>query len=115
MWIFDILIVAITSNRGLCGAFNNSIVKEANLVASQHNGANVGVLSLGKKAADIFRKGESHYTEGFGEKPYEEFVGRNEIAKEIGMVQILSIPYVGFSKQKSLSEVLSKSESSVIR
>ncbi|MDB4843922.1 polysaccharide biosynthesis protein [Hellea sp.] len=50
-----------------------------------------------------------------GEKPYEEFVGRNEIAKEIGMVQILSIPYVGVSKQKSLSEVLSKIESSVIR
>ena len=84
----NILIVAITSNRGLCGAFNNAIVKEANLVASQHDGANVGVLSLGKKAADVFRKEESHYTEGFGEKPYEElneltFANVSSVAQEI--------------------------------
>lgn len=84
----NILIVAITSNRGLCGAFNNAIVKEANLVAEQHEGANVGVLSLGKKAADIFRKGKSHYIEGFGEKPFEvmndlTFVNVSTIAQEI--------------------------------
>ena len=29
-----------------------------------------------------------------GEKPYEEFLGENETAVEIGMSQLLAIPYV---------------------
>lgn len=84
----NILIVAITSNRGLCGAFNNAIVKEADRIAKEHQGANVGILSLGKKAADIFRKEDRHYTEGFGEKPFEvwgdlTFANVSEIAQEL--------------------------------
>lgn len=84
----NILVVAITSNRGLCGAFNNSIVKEVNRVAAEHPGANVGILSLGKKAADIFRKEDRHYTKGFGDKPFEvwgdlTFAAVSGIAQEI--------------------------------
>lgn len=66
------LIVAITSNRGLCGGFNNNIIKEAKLVAKQ-SGGNVKLLSLGKKANDAFKRSELHTTEGFSETPFTIF------------------------------------------
>jgi F-type H+-transporting ATPase subunit gamma len=49
-------VVAITSNRGLCGGFNNNVIKEARKVIAQHSGSAVKVVALGKKSADFFRK-----------------------------------------------------------
>jgi F-type H+-transporting ATPase subunit gamma len=51
----NVLIVAITSNRGLCGAFNSNIIKQANVVAERYD-ANVSVLAIGKKANDALSK-----------------------------------------------------------
>jgi len=51
----NVLIVAITSNRGLCGAFNSNIIKQANLVAERYD-ANVSVVAIGKKANDALSK-----------------------------------------------------------
>jgi len=56
-----ILIVVVTSNRGLCGAFNSNIVKEARrLVADkyfeQYKKGNVEFLAIGKKGFDTLRK-----------------------------------------------------------
>lgn len=52
----NVLIVAITSNRGLCGAFNNNVIKTTLKVAAEYQGkANVSVLSVGKKANDYFK------------------------------------------------------------
>jgi F-type H+-transporting ATPase subunit gamma len=49
-----VLIVAITSNRGLCGGFNNNIIKRVQILASESK-ANVTVLPIGKKAKDAFK------------------------------------------------------------
>lgn len=56
----NVLIVGITSNRGLCGGFNNNIIKAVKLIAAkeQKNGANVTVLSIGKKINDAFKNSE---------------------------------------------------------
>jgi len=53
--IKNVLLVAITSNRGLCGAFNSNIIKQANLVAERYD-ANVSVVAIGKKANDALSK-----------------------------------------------------------
>jgi F-type H+-transporting ATPase subunit gamma len=67
----NVLYVAITSNRGLCGGFNNNVIKEIrNSIKLNHSDANVKVLSLGKKAFDYFRKTDLHTSEGFNETPY---------------------------------------------
>lgn len=56
-----ILLVIITSNRGLCGAFNSNIIKEARRVVAEkyndqfHKG-NVSFLTIGRKGWDFFRK-----------------------------------------------------------
>ncbi|MFN8777395.1 MAG: ATP synthase F1 subunit gamma [Flavobacteriales bacterium] len=70
----NVLIVAITSNRGLCGGFNNNVLKEVrNLVRTTYSGSNVKVLSLGKKAFDLYKKSPLHTAEGFGDNPYTIF------------------------------------------
>jgi len=53
----NVLVVAITSNRGLCGAFNSNIIKQTqNLISNVHADKNVSVLAIGKKANDAFSK-----------------------------------------------------------
>ena len=51
----NVLVVAITSNRGLCGAFNSNIIKRATAVAESYD-ANVSVVAIGKKANDALSK-----------------------------------------------------------
>ena len=53
----NVLLVAITSNRGLCGGFNNNVIKETLRQAKEEfAGKNVSVLSVGKKANDVFKR-----------------------------------------------------------
>ena len=56
-----VLVVVITSNRGLCGAFNSNINKEAiahieSKYAEQREAGNVDVLFVGRKGYDYFRR-----------------------------------------------------------
>jgi len=56
-----VLIVVITSNRGLCGAFNTNVIKEARRTISenypeQHKNGTLTLLTIGKKGYDYFRK-----------------------------------------------------------
>jgi F-type H+-transporting ATPase subunit gamma len=54
--IKNILIVAITSNRGLCGAFNSNIIKQVNELAKNYTKGDVSVMAIGKKANDSLSK-----------------------------------------------------------
>lgn len=52
-----VLLIPITSNRGLAGAFNSNIIKETNrMIAEKHAGKDITVLAIGKKADDFFKK-----------------------------------------------------------
>ncbi len=56
------LIVGITSNRGLCGGFNNNIIKRTNiLVNDELKGQEVSVLCLGKKIRESFKRSDAYY------------------------------------------------------
>ncbi len=55
--IKNVLIVTITSNRGLCGGFNSYVIKQTkNLISNEYKSANVSVLSIGKKSSEHFKK-----------------------------------------------------------
>ena len=68
-----VLLVAITSNRGLCGPFNNNVIKLAHQRISELEGAQVEVLCLGKKAGDVFRKTPHFTTLTLGDQPHAIF------------------------------------------
>ena len=53
----NVLVVAITSNRGLAGAFNSNIIKECRQsMEGVYNGMNVEFATIGKKGNDILKK-----------------------------------------------------------
>ena len=57
----NVLIVVMTSNRGLCGAFNTNICKEAVITintkyAKQRDAGQITMLFVGKKGYDYFRR-----------------------------------------------------------
>lgn len=57
----NVLYITITSNRGLAGAFNASVIKELNHQLKMANGRSVQILSVGKKGYDAVRKSEKVY------------------------------------------------------
>ena len=57
-----VYIIAVTSNRGLCGGFNNNIVKRVNsLLAGDYAAYETKVIAVGKKANDTFKRTESNF------------------------------------------------------
>lgn len=67
-----ILYVAITSNRGLCGGFNNNIMKAIRQEMAQTD-AECHVLPLGKKANDAYKKFPELNPVGFEEDAWQIF------------------------------------------
>ena len=52
-----VLLIVVTSNRGLCGGFNSSIVKETvKTIHKKYNGVVVDLMTIGKKGNDILSK-----------------------------------------------------------
>ena len=56
-----VLIVAVTSNRGLAGAFNANVIKAANLLisdkyAQQLKAGNISIVAIGKKAQEFYAR-----------------------------------------------------------
>ena len=52
-----VLLVTITSNRGLCGGFNANIIKKAkSLMDGEYKGVETDIISIGKKSSENFDK-----------------------------------------------------------
>jgi F-type H+-transporting ATPase subunit gamma len=51
-----ILVVAITSNRGLCGAFNSNVIKASKSRSDFYIGKQVDIYAIGKKGNDVLVK-----------------------------------------------------------
>lgn len=64
----NVLMIVVTSNRGLCGGFNNNVIKRVNLaITGEYPNSNVSLLCLGKKAKDAFKRSDMYFnTSGTG-------------------------------------------------
>lgn len=56
-----VLFITVTSNRGLAGAFNSSVIKELNIQFSANENTEIEVLTVGKKAFDAVRRNKTVY------------------------------------------------------
>lgn len=55
--IKKVLLIPITSNRGLCGGFNSYIIKSTkNLIEEKYQESKVDLISIGKKSSEYFTK-----------------------------------------------------------
>lgn len=53
----NVLVLAISSNRGLCGGFNNNVIKRVNVLLNEnYPGHNTHLICFGKKVTDAFRR-----------------------------------------------------------
>ena len=75
-----VLLVAITSNRGLCGGFNSSIIKEVkHIAATKYIGKEVSVLTIGKKGNDLLSK------------EFEIYTDKGEVFDDLNFVNVAAI------------------------
>lgn len=52
-----VLLIPVTSDKGLCGAFNSNVMKATNLaIREQFVGAEITIMPVGKKALEYFKK-----------------------------------------------------------
>lgn len=84
------LVVVVTSNRGLCGAFNTNVIKAANEVIEKKYTdlkaeGNLDILCIGKKGFDFFKK---------------RFPKENVIADHVEIFNDLSFDNVGQVSQR---------------
>ena len=81
--INNVLLVPITSNRGLCGGFNANIIKQTTaLIREDFAGKNVSILSIGKKSSEYFKNNNynvvSIHDEIYGNLNYESISNISE-------------------------------------
>ncbi|MDT0642143.1 ATP synthase F1 subunit gamma [Zunongwangia sp. F363] len=80
----NVLVVAISSNRGLAGAFNTNIIKAVRQRAKEnYSGKNVEFYTIGKKANDILTRNFTIYKNN--NEIYDELTFDNvaEVAEEL--------------------------------
>jgi F-type H+-transporting ATPase subunit gamma len=73
-----VLLVAITSNRGLCGAFNSNVIKEIKNRTEFYAGKQVDVFAIGKKGNDALSKTHKvhgHHNAIFDHLTFENVAG----------------------------------------
>ncbi len=109
-----VVIIAITSNKGLCGSFNSSVIKEAHRVvkekySKQQEAGNVQFILLGKKGKDqlgkfypvmhsdeqIIDKADFSVIASITDELMDKF-----IKKEIDRVDVIYNQFVNASTQK---------------
>ena len=63
----NILMVVVTADRGLCGAFNSNVTRTASNFIREHRDTEIQIMPVGKKGRDLFRRqGETILEEHIG-------------------------------------------------
>lgn len=80
-----VLIVAVSSNRGLAGAFNTNVIKSANqLIAAKYSEqlrkGNVSIIAIGKKTQDYYER-----------RSYNVIGNNNELFSDLTFENVASI------------------------
>ena len=78
-----ILYIAITSNKGLAGAFNSSVVKELSNDFAKQQGKEIQVLTLGKKGYDAVKNHKQIFDNQSSVLDHVSFDGVSSIAQVV--------------------------------
>jgi len=79
-----ILLVLVTADRGLCGAFNSNLVRIAQTFLRDHAAKDVPLFAVGRKGRDFFRRRQAKITgEAINIFSRLDYVHGREIAQQI--------------------------------
>lgn len=79
------LVVLVTADKGLCGAFNTNLIKAATAFVREHAGKTIEIVAVGRKGRDFFRRrgvlgGEYIGLTGKGRVDFAEAI---EVARDV--------------------------------
>ena len=79
------LVILITADKGLCGAFNTNLIKAAQAFVREHSGKTIEIVAVGRKGRDFFRRRRTLSGEyiGLTGKGRIEFAEALEIARDV--------------------------------
>ncbi len=80
------LLVLITADKGLCGAFNTNLIKAAQAFINAHPGKQVEIVAVGRKGRDYFRRRNANVSNeyvGLTGKGRVEFSEALEVARDV--------------------------------
>jgi F-type H+-transporting ATPase subunit gamma len=111
-----VTLVVITSDRGLCGSFNSTVIKRAVSEIEAYKDVEVSIVALGKKGYDYFRKRGYHIADYKVEFfNHMDFSVANSIAnkliksfvsEETDAVKIIYNQFKSVARQEMVSEEL---------
>ena len=52
----NVVVIVVTADRGLCGAFNSNVIRAAQNFIREHGFESVELLTIGRKAGDFFKR-----------------------------------------------------------
>ena len=109
-----VLVIIVSSDKGLCGGFNSSLIKEFKSFSNDNNFNNITVLPIGKKAYDFFKNSNFDlildYWEELNEFSYEksseicDFIISSFIESRFDKVSIIYNEFKNVAVQKTVSE-----------
>lgn len=113
--IKKVLVIAISSNRGLCGAFNTNIAKEINIIKSRDEFKNseIDFLTIGKKIKNILQKTEKiiqNDSDVFDELNYERVSKIVEKVMDLFLTQEYDHMEIVYNSFKNAATQIIKSE-----
>jgi F-type H+-transporting ATPase subunit gamma len=79
-------VIVVTSNRGLCGAFNSNILKCADRAIAEREaaGARIRITTAGKKAADYYkRRRREQLADNYPQEGWVSYAQATEIARAV--------------------------------
>ncbi len=102
------LVVLITADKGLCGAFNTNLIKAAQAFVREHAGKTIEIVAVGRKGRDFFRRrgvlnGEYIGLTGKGRVDFAEAIDvARDVIKRFTETQELDKAFVIYNEFKSV-------------
>ena len=59
------MVVLVTADKGLCGAFNANVTKSAQAFIARHPGRDISMMPVGRKGRDFFRRRQVEFVEEY--------------------------------------------------
>lgn len=99
----NVLFVSITANRGLCGGFNNNVIKTVKRIAeADYKECNVTIVSIGKKSMDSFKLAPAAVK------------GKEIFSNSVEIIDNLTFEYVADVAQLIMDEFAAKKQDKVV-
>jgi F-type H+-transporting ATPase subunit gamma len=80
----NVLLILVTADRGLCGAFNANLIRATEKYLEEHAERQVSMIAVGRKGRDFFRKRQVNILSDYvGIFSHLEFSHAQQISKQI--------------------------------